>query len=100
MAKALNPLRLSYTIFADRNPFMRGVGTLAKVVTSARRPVAADNQFLGWQNWFSGQIIAGLEHYRRTRDGMQEKLFFDIYGAPVVQAMGRSGPRCRGTTSA
>jgi hypothetical protein len=87
MAKALNPLRLSYTIFADRNPFMRGVGTLAKVVTSARRPVAADNQFLGWQNWFSGQIIAGLEHYRRTRDGMQEKLFFDIYGAPVVQAM-------------
>jgi hypothetical protein len=87
MAKALNPLRLSYTIFADRNPLMRGVGMLAKAVTSSRQPVAADNQFLGWQNWFSGQLITGLEHYRRTRDAMQEKLFFDIYGAPVVQEM-------------
>jgi hypothetical protein len=47
MAKALNPLRLSYTIFADRNPLMKRVEKLAASVSAAREPVAADNPFLG-----------------------------------------------------
>jgi hypothetical protein len=46
LAKALNPLRLSYTIFADSNPWMKGVQKLAAGVSAARRPVAADNPFL------------------------------------------------------
>ena len=87
MAKALNPLRLSYTMFADRNPLMKGVEKLAEKVTAARRPIADDNPFLGLQNWFSGQITTSLDNYRKTRDQMQEKMFFAIYGSPLVQAM-------------
>ena len=50
LARALNPLRLSYTMFADSNPWMRCVPPLAEAVSAARRPVAADNPFLGLQN--------------------------------------------------
>ena len=46
LAKALNPLRLSYTIFADSNPWMKGMHKLAAGVAAARQPVAADNPFL------------------------------------------------------
>ena len=44
---ALNPLRLSYTIFGDKNPWMKGMQPLAAAVSAARRPVAADNPLLG-----------------------------------------------------
>jgi hypothetical protein len=87
MAKALNPLRLSYTIFADRNPLMKRVEKLAASVSAAREPVAADNPLLALQTWVSGQITTGLNNYRDTRDKMQEKIFFGIYGSPLVQAM-------------
>ena len=43
LAQALNPLRLSYTIFADSNPWMKGVQKLAAGVAAARKPAAADN---------------------------------------------------------
>ena len=59
LTKALNPLRLSYTIFADRNPWMKGMQSLAAAVTAARRPAAADNPFLALQTKASEQIIAG-----------------------------------------
>ena len=49
LALALNPLRLSYTIFADSNPWMKGVQKLAAGVTASRRPAAADNPFLTLQ---------------------------------------------------
>jgi hypothetical protein len=87
IAKALNPLRLSYTIFADRNPLMKRVEKLAASVTAAREPVAADNPFLALQTLVSGQITTGLNNYRDARDKMQERLFFGIYGSPFVQAM-------------
>ena len=35
LARALNPLRLSYTIFADSNPWMKGVQMLAAGVAAA-----------------------------------------------------------------
>jgi hypothetical protein len=87
MAKALNPLRLSYTIFADRNPVMKNMASLAAAVTASRLKVPEDNSFLGWQTWFSAQITASLDKCCDARDRMQEKMFFGIYGSPVMQAM-------------
>jgi hypothetical protein len=87
LAKALNPLRLSYTMFADRNPFMKGVEKLAAGVAAARKPVAADNPFLALQQQVSNQIVSGLDAYRDSRDKMQEQIFFGVYGSPIVQAM-------------
>jgi hypothetical protein len=86
-AMALNPLRLSYTMFADRNPLMRGIEKLAGTVAAARQPVAADNPFLALQTRLSGQMTAALDKYQKARDQMQEKMFFGIYGSPVLQAM-------------
>ncbi len=86
-AHAVNPLRLSYTIFADSNPWMKGVHALAAGVAAARRPVAADNPFLALQTKASNQIITALDAYRDARDKMAEKIFFGFYGSPFVQAM-------------
>ena len=84
---ALNPLRLSYTIFGDKNPWMKGMQPLAAAVSAARRPVAADNQLLALQTKVSEQITSGLESYRVARDKLEEQIFFGFYGSPFVQAL-------------
>jgi hypothetical protein len=86
-AKALNPLRLSYTLFADGNPWMTGVRQLAGVVAAVRKPVAPDNPFLVLQTRVSAQVTAGLEMYRKARDHLQEQMFFGFYGSRTVQAL-------------
>ena len=86
LTQTSDPLRLSYTIFADRNPWMKGVQALAAGVTTSRRPAAADNPFLALQAKVSGQIIAALDSYRDARDKLQEQIFFGFYGSRVVQA--------------
>jgi hypothetical protein len=87
LAQSLNPLRLSYTIFADGNPWMKGVKTLADVVTADRKPAAADNPFLALQAHVSDQITAALDGYRAARDQLVEQMFFGFYGSPFVQAL-------------
>jgi hypothetical protein len=87
MAKALNPLRLSYTMFADSNPWMKGVHDLAMGVAKSRQPVAIDNPFLGLQTQISGQIVARLDAYRAARDKLAEQAFFGFYGSPFVQKL-------------
>jgi Protein of unknown function (DUF3141) len=84
---ALNPLRLSYTIFGDKNPWMKGMQPLAAAVLAARRPVPADNQLLALQAKVSEQITSGLESYRVARDKLEEQIFFGFYGSPFVQAL-------------
>jgi hypothetical protein len=85
-ARALNPLRLGYTIFADGNPWMKGVRKLAAAVAEARKPAAADNPFLALQTRISEQITGALDAYRVARDQMAEQMFFGFYGSPFVQA--------------
>ncbi len=88
LALAMNPLRLSYTMFAEKNhPWVKGIETMAAHMAAYRQPVAADNPFLKAQNQVSDQIIAGLDSYRAARDKMSEQMFFGIYGSPFVQAL-------------
>ncbi len=87
MAHALNPLRLSYTIFADSNPWMKGVQQLAAGVATVRKPVAPDNPFLALQTQVSDKIVASLDSYRVARDKLAEQMFFGFYGSPFVQAL-------------
>ena len=87
LALALNPLRLSYTIFADSNPWMKGVQALAAGVAASRQPATADNPFLALQTQVSDQITAGLDAYRVARDQLLEQTFFAFYGSPFVQAL-------------
>ncbi len=87
LAQALNPLRLSYRIFADSNPWMQGVHKLAAGVVAARKPAAADNPFLAIQAQVSDRITAALDAYRVARDQWAEHAFFGFYGSPLVQAL-------------
>ena len=87
LTRALNPLTLSYTMFADSNPWMRFVPPLAEVVTAARRPVAADNPFLAIQTFASSQITTALGSWQVARDKLQEHMFFGFYGSPIVQSL-------------
>ena len=87
MAQALNPLRLSYTIFADKSPWMKGVQMLAESMATMRKPVAANNPFLALQTQISDQITAALDAYRMARDRMSEQMFFGFYGSSFVQGL-------------
>ena len=87
MARAMDPLRLSYTIFADKNPWMKGLQPLAAGVSAARKPVAADNPLLALQKQVSDQITTALDSYRVARDRLEEQMFFGFYGSPFVQAL-------------
>jgi len=87
LARAMNPLRLSYTIFDDANPWMKGVRNLAADAASARKPAATDNPFLTLQTQISEQIAAALDGYRAVRDQLVEQTFFGFYGSPFVQAL-------------
>ncbi|UJX47955.1 DUF3141 domain-containing protein [Xanthobacter sp. YC-JY1] len=82
-----NPLRLSYSLFADANPLMKGVEKLAAEVTTARKPVDASNPFVTAQNFWSDQINAALDGWRDVRDRAVEQTFFAVYGSPVLQGM-------------
>ena len=86
LARSLNPLRLSYTMFADRNPWMQGVQRLAQGVAANRRPVSADNPFVKLQTQVSDQITTALDAYRDARDALQERMFFAVYGSRWLQA--------------
>ena len=87
LARAMNPLRLSYTMFADANPWMAAVKVMAAEAAATRKPAAADNPLLAAQQRLSDQITAALDGYRRLRDDMAEQAFFGIYGSPLLQAM-------------
>jgi len=87
LAQGLNPLRVSYTIFAESNPWMKGLGPLAAAVSAARRPVATDNPLLALQTQVSEQITSALDGYRAERDKLEEQIFFGLYGSPFVQAL-------------
>ena len=85
--KAINPLRLSYTMFADSNPWMTGVRPLSDQVKANRQPAAPDNPFLALQQKVSDQMIAKLDAYREARDQWAEQMFFAFYGSPLVQGL-------------
>jgi hypothetical protein len=87
LLQALNPLRLSYTIFASGKPWMSGIQKLANKVTIARKPAAANNPFVEMQTMVSDQIVASLKAYRVARDQLAEHIFFGFYGSPFVQAL-------------
>ncbi|WP_420993679.1 DUF3141 domain-containing protein [Cupriavidus sp. 30B13] len=89
-AQALQPLRVSYQLWSDRNPLARSVAGLAGQVREereARQPVPADNPFLRMQNAWSGIIETALDQWRDVRDDACEKTFEAIYGNPWIQAL-------------
>ena len=82
----LHPLRLSYEVFSDVNPFMRTLAGWADQVRQERQPASDKNPFVAAQEAVSKQTIAALNAWRDMRDQYSEWLFLSVYGSPLLQA--------------
>ena len=84
--RRLHPLRVQYELLSDENPLMSPIAAPAEAVRQARRPAASENMFLAWQQGVSKIVIESLDRWRGFRDAWCERVFFAIYGSPVLQA--------------
>ncbi len=96
----LHPSRLGYTLFSDRNPMMAWVGWAAELTRANRQPVPADNPGRAMERQMSEAVTGLLDAYGRQRDTLTERIFREVYAAPVVQAAtgvaaGSAPPRLR-----
>ena len=82
-----HPLRKRYKAFSSKNPLLNNIPQLAEQVRAQRRPVAKDNIFMQMQEAMSKQIVEALDRYRDMRDEATEKMFLNVYGSPVLQAL-------------
>lgn len=84
--RRLHPLRLSYEMFGDTNPFLAWVKPTAARVRAERRPVAPDNPFLALEKQASAGIVEALDAWRRAAEHLSEETFRAVYGNPLLQA--------------
>jgi Protein of unknown function (DUF3141) len=82
----MHPLRLQYELLSNANPMMTPVPGMAEQVRKHRKPAAADNPFLAWQENVSRQIVAGLDAWREASEALAERTFLSVYGSPALQS--------------
>ncbi|TWB82720.1 uncharacterized protein DUF3141 [Nitrospirillum amazonense] len=85
--RSLHPLRLSYELFSDTNPWLNGVPELAAAARRDRRPVGSENIWRNLEQRLARQMETALDVYRDRRDATAEALFMGIYGHPLTQAL-------------
>lgn len=86
IAKKLQPLRLSYTLFSDKiNPFMKIVSAAADKCELNRKGVSQANQLIGMQDNVSQLLSNYLSSIAKLRDNLEEQTFFGIWSNPLVQ---------------
>jgi pimeloyl-ACP methyl ester carboxylesterase len=83
---AMQPLRLSYAMFSDKNPMMGLASKEADKARANRKTPAADNPFLKVQERVSNLTTKWLEAFGQIRDSMVEAVFHTFYGSPALQA--------------
>jgi hypothetical protein len=83
----MQPLRLGYALFSDKNPLMKGVAALAEKARAERKPMAPDNPFLRIQEQVSDLMTRALQACGDLRDKTAEAIFHAIYGSPWVQGL-------------
>jgi pimeloyl-ACP methyl ester carboxylesterase len=81
----MQTLRLSYALFSDKNPLMRGVAPLAEKARAERKPVDPDNPFLKIQGQVSDMMTASLQALGSLCGKAAEATFHAVYGSPWVQ---------------
>jgi pimeloyl-ACP methyl ester carboxylesterase len=95
---AMQPLRLSYAMFSDKNPMMGCVSRAAERARAERKAPEADNPFLKIQEQVSQGVTQSLEAFGQVRDQMVEAVFHAVYGSATLQAalgIDRAGVRVR-----
>ena len=82
-----HPNRMCFELFSDKNPFMQPIATWADLVRSDRHAATADNPFIALEHEASKWIVQTLDAWTSVRDSLQESVFLNIYGSPVLQAL-------------
>lgn len=85
--RRMHPNRLGYRLLSDRNPLMAMIPAMAKQVSADRHPVGDENVFRSVEGIMSDQIARSLDTWRELRDSSTERLFMNIYGQPLLQAL-------------
>ena len=86
MVLAMQPLRLKYAMFSDKNPMMHAVAPLADKARADRKSPGTDNPFVRVQEQVSALMTTWLEAFGQLRDQTQEAMFHAVYGSPWLQA--------------
>ncbi len=81
------PLRMSYGLFSDRNPFMLPVAMWAEMIRAHRQPAAKGNVFHGIESDVSEQIVRALGGAAQARDTAAERFFERFYSQPTLQGL-------------
>ncbi|MEO1234796.1 MAG: DUF3141 domain-containing protein, partial [Myxococcota bacterium] len=91
VVRQMQPARLRYTLWSNKNPLFRPVApvvkSLAESVRAHRRPVAEDNPFWQVQTLWAEAMVKSLDAWRDLRNSAIEGWFEMVYGAPLVQAV-------------
>jgi pimeloyl-ACP methyl ester carboxylesterase len=85
--RRMHPNRMGYRLWSDSNPLMVPVPVIAEMVRQDRHPVGNDNIFRALEGVLSSQITHVLDALRELRDRSTERLFLDVYGQPLLQAL-------------
>ena len=83
-----HPSRVTRAMFADANPFMKGVRDQAMKALEERKPADANNPFLFMEKLWATSVINTLDAIRDWRDAVYEATFLSIYGSPAMLRMG------------
>lgn len=84
--RAFHPVRVPFTFFSDKNPFLFAVEPYAAWAREERKPAASDNVFWRVQEEISGNVVVMLERLNQSKNALIEASFHSFYGAPVIQA--------------
>ena len=91
--RRLHPLRVQYEALAGDNPTTKVIAEVADNAREHRKPVAADNPFLAFQEAMSKNIVGALDQWRDAQEALSETLFLTVYGSPALQAAVGIDPR-------
>lgn len=83
----MQPLRLGYALFSDKNPLMCGVAPLAELARAERKPADPANPFLNIQEQVSDMMTTSLQALGNVYGRTTEATFHAIYGSPWVQGL-------------
>lgn len=86
LMRNLHPMRLQRYIFADINPLMRPLKSIASVARKKRKPASPDNPLAAMEKDFSEYITNVLNIYRDHRDLYKEQMFRMIYGNDLLRS--------------
>ena len=87
LSRHLNPNRMRFEMFSDKNPLMRPVAEWADAIRRNRRPVSAGNPLLAIEQTASDWIVKSLDSFAEARDAACEGIFMATYDQPWLQAL-------------